>query len=224
MSFGGRELPREFNRHAALPVRSPQSIIADRFKPDLSDASKVADWEPLIIDLFDAILHEPMIDPILQVMMLRKVLEAGGEASEPLRELLDGCKTELARFAEEVNVAWMNPDDEKVDPKRKLAAEFIKKIPDLDQKRKQILERRQRIEQSVRRVYRSVGWLNRDSQGWHLRYVVLPRQGELMVVVASTEQSVGEWQKAGEITDGKFAASANSALREGQPVFIEALW
>ncbi|MGO9915694.1 MAG: hypothetical protein ACLQIB_13435 [Isosphaeraceae bacterium] len=224
VSIGGRELPREFNRHAALAVRSPQSLIADRFKPDLSDAAKVADWEPLIIDLFDAILHESMIDPILQVMMLRKVIEAGSEGSEPLRELLDDRKTELARFAEGVNVAWMNPDDEKVDPKRKLAAEFIKKIPDLDQKRKQIIERRQRIEQSVRRVYRSVGWLNRDSQGWHLRYVVLPRQGELMVVVAAAGQSVGEWKKVGEITDGEFAASGNSALAEGRPVFIEAAW
>ena len=87
--------PKEFNLHAVLPDDSPQSKIAQRFAPELSDGSKVADWELYISNLIDAILHAPAIDPILQVNMLLVVLEAGGEGSEPVREVCEAAKANL---------------------------------------------------------------------------------------------------------------------------------
>jgi hypothetical protein len=221
------ESSKPFNRHTAFPTPSPQSSIAKRFKRELSDSSKIAEWEPLIISLFDAILHEPKIDPILQVKMLRMVLDAGSEGSEPIRELLEAQRITLARFAESVNVSWMNPDDEKVGPKRAAAAEFVQQqIRDLDQSRQKILDRRSLIERNVRHFYRSVGWLSRDNHGWQLRRVSLPGQGDLWVAALRAEKLPGDWKKVGEIANGepRLHASDSSVLIEGRPVFIRVLW
>ena len=50
-----------------------------------------------MIDLVDAIVHAPDIDPILQVALLRKVVGAAVEASEPLRESLDQSRGSSTR-------------------------------------------------------------------------------------------------------------------------------
>src|SRR4051812_41078142 len=86
---------------------SPQSRIAAQFKPILADERKMNRWETVMIDLVDAILREPEIDPILQVALLRKVVEAAVEGSEPLRKALEAMKNQLDQVAVDVNVPWM---------------------------------------------------------------------------------------------------------------------
>jgi hypothetical protein len=222
--FEGKELNRTKPRHVVTYIGlSPRSKVAARFKSLVADESKVDQWERLIIDLFDAILREPEIDPILQVALLRKTIQAGVAGSEPIRESLEGLKVRLERLGSDVNGAWMDPEDRDVDGARSGAAQLIQSLPGLTQSRKQILDRRRQIERSVTRIYRTVGWLTRNRDAWQLQAgAMLPREAELLVVVP-TKQSLGEWKKVGTIAESKpkIDGRDESALLEGRPVFIE---
>jgi hypothetical protein len=225
VSFEGKKLHRRKTRELVTYIGlSPQSKVSARFRPLLADDSKVDQWERLIVDLLRAISHEPEIDPVLQVALLRKTLEAGIEGSHPLRESLEGLKARLDQLAGDVDVAWMDAEDRGVERARSVATQFIQSLPDITQSGNQILTRRRQIERSVARIYRIVGWITRVGDRWKLQSVTgLPREAELLVIVP-TRQSLGQWKNVGAIAEGKprIDARDESLLREGRPVFIQA--
>jgi hypothetical protein len=225
VSYEGKILHRTKVRDAVTFVGlSPQSKVAARFKPLLVDGLKVDQWEGLIIELYNAILREPEIDPILQVALLRKTLEAGIEGSHPFRESLEAMKARLDQAGIAVNVAWMDAEDRGVERARSEAAQFIQSLPDITQSGNEILNRRRQIERSVARIYRIAGWITRVNDHWKLQSGAgLPREAELLVI-APTRQSLGQWKNVGAIAEGKprIDARDESLLREGRPVFIQA--
>ncbi len=74
---------------------SPQSKIAERFKQMVATGPKERPCELTIIELVDVILAQPDIDPILQLLLLKNVVDAGTKASEPLRASFNDLKNEL---------------------------------------------------------------------------------------------------------------------------------
>jgi hypothetical protein len=158
-------------------------------------------------------------------LLLRRVIEAAIQGSEPMRELLEDFHQRLVRVAEETRIDWMNPDDPKLDPFRLKATELIQSLQGLDQLRTKILDRRQHIEQSIRRTYQPVGWLRHDRDEWQLKNVAAPSPRELFVAVP-VKQAPAQWKKVGVITDGQpnLDQRGGLALRDGRPVFIEVRW
>ena len=127
ISFSGEEKARFFNiRLIAAQGLSPQSKIAAAFKPVLLDASKVARWEEVMRDMVSRILYEPDIEPILQVALLRRVLDSATAASEPLREALGPMKTRLDAADVDINIPWMDPDTENLDRSQVRAARAVR--------------------------------------------------------------------------------------------------
>jgi len=223
VSFEGKEVSRSIHRDRTTAYGlSPQSKIAAHFNPTLEDESMLTRWDTVMLDLVDAIIHAPDIDPILQVALLRKVVESAVEASEPLRESLDLFKKKLESTVD-VNVPWMNPETPHLKENQTEAADLIHSLPDLAIARKRALAIRDQIERDVARSYRTVGWLARNAGGgWEVRTgVAVPPPGDLWVVVYQ-EDKRGEWKKVGTITDGKpkIRAVDSSSLAEGRPVFV----
>jgi hypothetical protein len=173
-----------------------------------------------MIDLIDAIRRESDMEPILQVALLRKVVEAAVTGSEPLREALAAVKAHLDEPNVDVNVPWMNPELRR-QPNRAEAAGLVQSLPDLALARTDALDRRDRAVRGISRVYRTVGWLSRDADGWQLRAGAVLPNGDLWVV-APKEDRHGEWRKAGTTANGKpeIDATAGSVLVEGRPVFV----
>ncbi len=67
---------------------SPQTKIAQKFKPMLLQDPTQIDWEVTMLDLVDQVRTQPGMDPVLRVALLGKVLELGLEGSEPLQAAL----------------------------------------------------------------------------------------------------------------------------------------
>jgi hypothetical protein len=224
LSFEGKEVSHSIHRDRIRAIGlSPQSELASQFNPALRDASLVTRWDTVMIDLVVAIVHKPGIDPILQVALLRKVVESAVAASEPLRESLDLFKTKLDQSGVDVNVPWMNPETPRLKQNQTEAADLIRSLPDLANARKRALALSDQIERDVARTYRTVGWLAQSAAGgWEVRTgVAVPPQGDLWVVAYQADKS-GEWKKIGTITDGKprIHAEDGSSLADGRPVFV----
>jgi hypothetical protein len=201
---------------------SPQSKVASQFKPILMDESRLAQWETVMIDLVDAICHLPDVDPILQVALLRKVVGAAMEGSEPLREALGTVKAQLDETTVDVNVPWMNPEAPRLTANRTEAAQLVQSLPDLALARKKALAQQDQVERVIASSYRTVGWLLRSADSWQLRSgATVPPLGDLWVV-GLVDNKRGEWRKVGTITGGKpkIDAADSSYLAEGRPVFV----
>jgi hypothetical protein len=223
ISFEGKELARVLNKDRVSYLGlSPQTKVANPFKVILADESKLVEWETFTIDLADAIRRQSDMDPILQVALLRKVVGAAIEGSEPLHEAMATIKTQLDEPNVDVNVPWMNPEAPRLTANRTEAAQLVQSLPDLTVARKKAITERARIEHDITRFYRTVGWLLRSADSWQLRTgVVVPPEGELWVV-APLENKHGEWRKVGKIIGGKPKVDAieSSSLVEGRPVFV----
>jgi hypothetical protein len=221
ISFEGTEKARTIlkDRVAYLGL-SPQSKIAERFGPDLVDESKLAQWENLMMDLVEAILRAPDIDPILQVVLLRKVVDSAIEGSEPLRASFESLKARLDVANVDANVPWMNPEIPRVGRER--ALQVVQNVGGALEPRKQVLARANEIETNALRTYRTAGWLAHEGDSWQLRSgAVLPPAGELYVIVM-LETKQGEWRKVGAVSENKATIDSPdpAALAEGRPVFV----
>jgi hypothetical protein len=201
---------------------SPQTKIAKKFKKILMQESTRSDWERVMIGLASQIRTEPEIDPVLQVALLRNVLEQAAEGSEPLREALTTTRGVLEQGDVNVTVSWMDPEDPDAAKMRPKAAHVIQILPDFADVLKQALTRRDKIERQVKRMPRSVGWLAREKKDWLVRTgSVLPAAGDLWVV-APQDDKHGRWKKIGTINGGKprLSGEDNAAMAEGRPVFV----
>jgi hypothetical protein len=219
----GKKLSRTLARDLVRSIDlSPQSKIADKFKPILADGFKQSTWETVMIDLVDAILRQPDIDPILQLVLLKRVVAAAVEGSEPLRLSLEALTNQLDRARVNVFINWIDPQTVQLAETQVEADRLIQAVRHTVPSAKQVLDVRDKIEQSVAKTYRPVGWLARDGAGIEVRTgVSIPREGDLLVV-APLPTGRGQWKKVGIITGGKpkIEVRNTSVLVEGRPVFV----
>ncbi len=201
---------------------SPQTKIANEFKPILANETRLSQWEAVMIDLLNAIFHQPEIDPILQADLIRIVIQAATEGSEPLRVALEPLKNQLLQAKVNWSIAWINPETpgllEAQEEARRLILGLRPKVPSL----KAVLDVRDQIEERASRTYQTVGWLARDGNGYQVcRGTVLPPDRDLLVIAPSTDSSCA-WKKVGEIDGGKpkIDTRDDKALVVGRPVFV----
>ncbi len=223
-SFGGKELFRSLHRDVvAVRDLSPQSKIAATFKPILADESKLAQWDTVMRDLVGQVVSNSDMDPILQVALLRRILDSAVEGSAVLRDVLGPLKNELDKADVDINVPWMNPESD-LKAIRERAAHCIRTVRDQFPlpPTKAIDDLRDQIERSVLRTYPTVGWLVKDRQGWRVQPgSTVPKQGELWVVLPV--EKGGKMKKLGQLKEGKPTLDVldSSILTEGRPVFLD---
>jgi hypothetical protein len=201
---------------------SPQTKIANKFKPLLFQDPTQVDWEVVMLDLIDQVRHQPGMDPVLRVALLRKVLELALEGSEPLQGALGGLKNQVDQADVDVNVPWMDPESREADQVRPKATAFIRSLPDLTALRKDVLARRATSRVLMASRPQPVGWLALEPQGWQIRTgAVLPSHGTLRIAIAGGDGH-GTWKKVGILDQGRarLTAADDPALSEGRPVFV----
>ncbi|MGP0064094.1 MAG: hypothetical protein ACLQGP_10915 [Isosphaeraceae bacterium] len=201
---------------------APQTKVAARFKLMLFQDPGRIDWETVMIDLIEAIKTQPEMDPVLQIALLRKVVESAVEGSEPLRTALAAFKTRAEQADVDVNVPWMDPDSREADRMRPRASGFVRSLPDIAHARKEAIALRARVDRQITQRPQPVGWLAREPAGWRIRTgSVLPEAGTLWVVMPG-DGTHGAWKKIGSLTLAKpqLSVSDDPALAEGRPVFV----
>ena len=203
---------------------SPQTRVANRFKPMLfQDPSKI-DWEIVMLDLIDDVRTQPGMDPVLRVALLRKVLELALEGSDPLQGALGSLKTLVDQADVDTNVPWMDPESREADQMRPKALAFLRSLPDLSAARKDAMAQRDQVQRLLAGRTQSMGWLAREADGWRVRTgAVLPAAGSLLIVIPGKDTH-GDWKKVGVIDQGRprLTVADDPALAEGRPVFSAA--
>ncbi len=201
---------------------SPQTKIANKFKPLLFQDPTQIDWEVVMLDLIEQVRGQPGMDPVLRVALLRKVLELALEGSEPLQAALGGLKNQVDQADVDVNVPWMDPESREADQVRPKASAFVRSLPDLTAARKDALARRAAARGLMAIRPQAVGWLAREPDGWRVRTgAVLPSHGTLSIAIAGGDGH-GTWKAVGVLDQGRarLTAADEPALAEGRPVFV----
>ena len=201
---------------------APQTKVAARFKALLLQDPAKIEWDSVMIDLIDAIRTQPEIDPILQLALLRKVLESAIEGSEPLRESLSAFKNRIDQADVDVNVPWMDPENREADRIRSKAAGFIRSLPDMASIRKDTVAAQSRADRRMTYRPQPMGWLAHETEGWRVRTgSVLPESGSLWTVIPG-DAGRGVWRKIGALEKAKprLSLTEDPALAEGRPVFV----
>ncbi len=201
---------------------SPQTKLANRFKPMLFQEPTRIDWEAVMLDLIDQVRTQPDMDPVLRVALLRKVLELALEGSAPLQDTLGAYKIMADQADVDTNVPWMDPDNREAEQMRPKASAFLRSLPDLSPARKDALARRAAVQGLLAARPQAVGWLAREPDGWQVRAGgVLPAAGTLRIAVPGKDGHA-EWKKIGAIDQGRprLSVAADPSLAEGRPVFV----
>ncbi len=202
---------------------APQSKLAAGAKKLLSDRSMHDRWDDVMIELVKSIVNDPRIDPILQMNLLKVVIESAGAGSEPIRVALEGARKVLDQAKINLDVDWTDPDSDELDDLRNQTRRVIAAAREKLPHENQLNRTRDELERAVLQIHRTVGWLVRGADGYVVKHgVALPADGDLWVLVASGQKR-GEWRKVGTITAGgkqKIDAAKQSALALGRPVFM----
>ena len=201
---------------------SPQTKLANRFKPMLFQEPTRIDWEAVMLDLIDQVRTQPDMDPVLRVALLRKVLELALEGSAPLQDTLGAYKVLADQADVDTNVPWMDPENREAEQMRPKASAFLRSLPDLSAARKDALARRAAVQGLLAGRPQAVGWLAREPEGWQVRTgVVLPAAGTLRIAVPG-KAGHAEWKKVGAIDQGRprLSVADDPSLAEGRPVFF----
>jgi hypothetical protein len=200
---------------------SPQSRVIDRFRAILADKAKLERWESAALEMIAAIVDERSLDPVLQAAMLKSVVNAAGEGSEPLRVALEPIKQQLDQSSVDLKVDWTDPEAPHLAESRSGARELVDRLRPRVAPLNQVMHIRDALELTIDRTYRAMGWLVRAGNGYTVKTgAALPADGELRVIATSAGKR-GEWKTVGAIAGGKvlLRTSDQSALVEGRPVF-----
>jgi hypothetical protein len=223
VGFDGRERRKPIVKALIIySDRSPQTMIADRFKSRLKQAGALSDWDRIMTELIQAIREDSRIDPLFQVALLRRVTEYAGQGSEPLRKALSEAREILERSNVDVEIPWMDPENQDADRLRPKAKELVRSLTDPSKIREQAIGIADRTETSLARFPRALGWLSKSQESWRIiAGSTPPRAGSLCVIIPQ-EKNRCAWRPVGVLKDGKIVLSTDAAeaMAEGRPVFL----
>ena len=203
---------------------APQSAVADDLRY-LGESVADKEWETTIMKFAQKIRDSRDMDPVLQMILLRQVLECGARGSYPFALAAAGHLQEFEKSGIDITVPWLDPDNEAAKKQRIFAREFLGQLPTFDRLLKQVTDEKQKLATAISASRYSVaGWLHRDKTGvWQVSSLSpLPDGHDLYVVVPAADETTS-WQLIGRSQKGKTTlAGKPAAMVEGRLVFATA--
>jgi hypothetical protein len=205
------------------PMRAPQSVLAEKLQRTLDESGKKG-WEQAMVGILQQMHDDVELDPILQLILIKHVLECSAKSSYLLAQALRSQQAHIDNTRLDLTVPWMNPDNEGADIVRAKARAVIEKLPSLQPVLKAAGAQRHKLEVALRRTdCPVVGRLARDKErGWQCRLVKrqLPAPYHLSVLIPAQGQAP-VWKPVGNLANGKATVdrSVPEALLEGRLVF-----
>src|SRR5690606_28477784 len=109
-------------------------------------------------------------DPILRLILLQRLLDAGTTGSSLLAEGFRDFKSRVENVTVDLAVPWMVPGDRVADEERERADIQLTTLPDIDDSIQKTAALFKETMRSTSSEYRWVGWLEQGSDGrWSLR-------------------------------------------------------
>jgi hypothetical protein len=199
---------------------APQSRLARRIKDALTGATATAArWDAAMVETLREIQSQPELDPLLKVILLKGTIQVASLGSTPLEEALKSQARAIDEARLNLNVAWVDPEDQAAEQERRRALDVLNRLPSLAPCVKMAEQVRQRFQAELSRDYWPAGLLWKDPDGtWRCRSSEpIPTETDLYVIIPE-----GSWKKIGKATGpgGEFAAEPGARdLLEGRLIF-----
>ncbi len=110
--------------------KSPQALLAQAIL-ERPAADFYNQWETSTVRVLTEIVNETRMDPVVRLILVRKVLNRAARGSVFLEHALSEHLAHVARAIVDLNVPWMNPDASEGNYARKAAQQVLKDLPDL---------------------------------------------------------------------------------------------
>lgn len=213
---------KDFEGGQAWHGEAPQSVVANQSLKALQSLDKHL-WETTFLDLCELTQSQPRIEPIVQVLILSNLLDAGCQGSVILEKL---CRTQLDLLKSppfEVGANWVDPFDENAARQSQLAKDFVAGLPDFKQLRQQAVSRKRELATLPTQGVVPIGWLFKEKSNWSIR-PELPRNRRATAFILARPAPGKPIQEVplGEIKSGRIELKENDTLLEGRIVFVKA--
>jgi len=184
---------------------SPQSDVARKVKAALESGSLLSEWDAGFTALARTTAADPKMDPICKLLLLRVILEAAAEGSQPFREALGPSLKLLAKTDEFRSVQWLDPEAD-VEDERTNARRLLEDLPDWSAVATSAADADARMRRAAARTPKPIGWLSRRKAVWSIRGGVpdvameIKNGGRLVVAVPVEDR--GDWVDLGTLRGG----------------------
>jgi hypothetical protein len=222
VNFEGKQQSKQINVDDIDEIgRAPQSILADELQkiPDLGDIN----WEEFMITFAQRIRNNKEIDPILQLTLLKQVLENATRGSCSLRAALGTHRQKIDEGKVDLSAPWINPNSDSADAARPSAKDLLRRIPSLEPVPKVAAAHQQKFEQAVSRsCWAPIGWLTHDRTGYRCCCDVDLSGYDELCVLMPKDKSTPVWEPVARVINGKPGAigtTDRNALLEGRWIF-----
>jgi len=202
---------------------APQSIASQKCLQWI-DQIESKGWERTFTGIVKTIVDQEEIDPILKIVLLKRILEAAASGSYPMEEAFGDYRNRLDAADVDLSVPWMDPRNQSVLAERGRAEFLLGSLPDLKDIILNTASRLKSVRQESVDGIRWIGWLHRHSLGdWQmLGQEEGLTDGDLVVIDMQEGSSGATFHVVGKTKDNKTELSASNPtmLIEGRPVFL----
>jgi len=202
---------------------APQSIASQKCL-QLIDQIESKGWERTFTGIVKTIIDQEKIDPILKIVLLKRILEAAASGSKPMEEAFGEYRNRLDAASVDLSLPWMDPRNQTVVAERGRAEFLLSSLPDI---KEIILNTASRLKSARHESIDSIrwaGWLHNDSRGdWKILIQgdgIL--DGDLVLIEMQEGAPQATLHVVGEVKDNQARCSGINAavLVEGRPVFL----
>jgi hypothetical protein len=220
----GQRRTKSLRRTAvAASSRAPQSVIAETVRKLTTNFTAYEPWDATMVKIAQAVASDEQVDPILQIILLKNVVDCASAGSLPLAGALAPHRRYLDQQKQYLSLSWMDPENKRADNARGEARQVVRSFPSLDGVAGEAKRSQHELEQAIARArYTPAGWLARDRRGaWQCRAEFGPPEGQELGVLVSKTEAEAVWKPIGKVVTGEARIDpANSdALVEGRLVF-----
>ena len=211
-------------RNITRTYRAPQSEVARmvlRMPANFADRS----WEKATLAIGEAIRQSRDMDPLLQLLLLTKVVDLAGRGSYPLAQALAAHREVIQAAGVDLSVPWVKPASDAAERARPLARKVVAKLAPFPPVLEQALNKKRELEAAVGQTYHEpAGWLVRD-QGlhWQIRPRGLPQREQALGLLVPGADGALAWRPIGKMAGGQATVQEGAeGLVEGRLVFTVA--
>jgi hypothetical protein len=209
--------------------RSPQSKIVEEIKHrGLFRRIRDGEWEKCFVELMQLIVSQKDLDPLLQLILLRRVVETGRQGSHSLNEAWTPLWKRIEDVQVDVTANWLWPHDENAKRSRAKSAELLAKLESgeaINQYARLAAELFRKDLAPLPTMPTFIGWLHpAAADSWSCDGPnAMPQIGELFVLTPSSNGGpiTPVWQQIGtcDATGIQWESVRDARFVAGRPIY-----
>jgi hypothetical protein len=201
--------------------RAPQSVVADLVQKMPANFTAKT-WEEATLAIAQKIRSNREMDPVLQVNLLKRVLNLAALGSYSLGQALAEHQRQLKEASVDLEVSWIDPNNTAAGGVRGDARHILERLPSLEPLLKAAQAHRAKVEEAVKRSDRSpIGWLARERSRWSCRSAFQLSGTQELCVLVPGAGGTADWCAVGKSIKGTTTVEVVKleAFVEGRLVF-----